>query len=496
MNNTMTRRLRFLLPALALLLSVIAAAGAQAAPTDPNGFHLQSTALYVHENAGAAQVTVERTNVSSAAQIRYIALGVGVPCGDTMCTAVSPYDFIGVKGELDFPAGVASMTFSIPIVDHGVFAMPKTIQVSLFGPSPIGLADPSRAVLTILNDDPPVPVAANDPLGTGAAPGADPLAGARFFVDHDSSAAQAARRLPAIWKIANQPGTMRFGSFSGSDVGEAVNRYLTQAQAEEPGTVPMLATYRIVDGHCGHWSDPPADQASYHNFITRFAQGIGDYRAVLFLEEDSLITTPCLSQQGLAVRLNELHDAIDVLTANCPRLVIYQDAGAADAIPAGRMASMLRRAGVAQIQGFFLNSTHFDWTSREIQYGERISHMTGGKHFVVNTGDNGRGPLVPRDRVHHGNEVLCNPPGRGLGPLPTANTGYRNVDAFAWTTNPGESGGRCVPGAPPTGAYWPAYALMLVRNANLSVDRHVRAAAAYRVRGRRSRAHRSPAHRK
>jgi endoglucanase len=83
---------------------------------------------------------------------------------------------------------------------------------------------------------------------------------------------------------------------------------------------------------------------------------------------------------------------------------------------------------------------------------------------------------VPRDRVHQGNEVLCNPPGRGLGPVPTTNTGYRNVDAFAWTTNPGESGGQCVRGAPPTGAYWPGYALMLVRNAVYRVDTHVRIA--------------------
>jgi endoglucanase len=134
------------------------------------------------------------------------------------------------------------------------------------------------------------------------------------------------------------------------------------------------------------------------------------------------------------------------------------------------VANLLRRAGVDRIQGFFLNSTHFDWTSREIQFGEAVSRMTGGKHFVVNTGENGRGPLATADPVHHGNEVLCNPPGRGLGPLPTADTGYPNVDAFAWTTNPGESGGRCVPGAPATGAYWPAYAEMLVRNADFHVD--------------------------
>ena len=50
-----------------------------------------------------------------------------------------------------------------------------------------------------------------------------------------------------------------------------------------------------------------------------------------------------------------------------------------------------------------------------------------------------------------GNEVLCNPPGRGLGPKPTTDTGFPNVDAFAWLDNPGGSSGACVPGAPPAG---------------------------------------------
>jgi len=220
---------------------------------------------------------------------------------------------------------------------------------------------------------------------------------------------------------------------------------------------------------CGHASDSPADATSYHNFIEGFAQGIGSYRAVLFLEMDSIITMPCLSQHGKALREHELKDAIDVLTANCPHLVIYLDAGAADALSARQAARYLRASGVAEIQGFFLNATHFDWTKHEIRYGEKISALTGGKHFVVNTGENGRGPLRPRDIVHAGLEVLCNPPGRGLGPLPTPDTGYRNVDMFAWTSNPGESGGSCVPGAPPTGVYWPAYAAMLVRDADFNV---------------------------
>jgi len=288
------------------------------------------------------------------------------------------------------------------------------------------------------------------------------------------------RRPEAIPPCRRQPGTARFGFFSYRSpyvpsIGIAVSRYLTRAASEEPGTVPLLATYALVHGVRGN-GDPPAEQAAYHNFITGFAQGIGSFRAVVFLEIDSLITTPGLNRHGVAVRMAELNDAISVLTANCPRVVIYIDAGAADALSPWTTATLLRRAGVNRVQGFFLNSTHFDWTWKELRYGRWISAMLGGKHFVINTGTSGRGPLRPKDIVRIGNEVLCNPVGRGLGPRPTTHTGYPHVDMFAWTTNPGESGGQCqdqpgyeLPGAPPGGQYWPAYALMLVKNANFSI---------------------------
>jgi endoglucanase len=477
---------RLAIAVLTLLIWLLASSSARA--EDPNGFQIQVPpgGLFTHENAGQAVITVTRSPAESgfAAQIRYITSGNGYDpqtngpfqCNGMPCTATQ-YDYTGVKGELDFSPGQTSATFSIPIVDHHQVTVPSTLQVALFGPSPspIGLGPNHSVTLTILNDDPADPPPSNNPLGLSVdPPGSNPLAGAQFFVDHESTVAELARHYHGLRVIAEEPGTARFGTFSTNSpyvptIGVAVSRYLERAAAEEPGTIPLLATYRVVDGHCGHWADPPADQQSYHDFVEGLAQGIGSYPAVLFLEEDALITTPCLTSQGLTIRMNELQDAISVLTATCPHLVIYLDAGAADALRARHAANLLLRAGVSRIQGFFLNSTHFDWTSKEIRYGEKISRMTGGKHFVVNTGENGRGPLRPRDIVHQGNEVLCNPPGRGLGPRPTANTGYPNVDMFAWTSNPGESGGRCVRGAPPTGAYWPAYGLMLVRNANFKV---------------------------
>ena len=87
--------------------------------------------------------------------------------------------------------------------------------------------------------------ALDNPLGVALAPtNGDPLRGARFFVDHENAVSLAARQYPALRVIADQPGTARFGAFSGPDVGPVVRDYLVRVAAE-PGTVPMLATYRI-----------------------------------------------------------------------------------------------------------------------------------------------------------------------------------------------------------------------------------------------------------
>jgi endoglucanase len=458
-----------------LVVAAFAPATAAAAPSDPTGFHLTSSALFVDSSAGQAVVTIERTDTSREAQIRYLT---------APGSAIRGEDYTPVKSMIDFIPGQSSATFKISIVNRPMPGPSRTIQVALFGPSPIGLASPSSATLTILY--PAVATIARDPLNPLALPATppinNPLTGARPFVDYRYGLAnvelrQLAAKHPSeagmLKVIADQPEVHRFGNWTGPNPGMAVSQYLSRASDEAPGTVPEFATYYIVDaglvsGHCHKYSDPPWRVGAYHKWIQSLAQGVGSYRAIMFLEMDSLITVGCLSHHGLQVRLQELHDAVNILS-KVPHLVVYMDAGAADAIPAPQEASMLRAAGVKEIQGFFLNSTHFDWTSKEIRYGNQLSRMTGGRHFVVNTAENGAGPLIPHNRVKNGNEVLCNPPNRGLGPKPTFSTGFRNVDAFAWIANPGKSGGECRPGAPKTGIFWPKLALELVRHANFRV---------------------------
>jgi endoglucanase len=453
-----------------------ALASAEEFVVPPAGFHLEAGTLQSlapvlasgHESS--VQIPIVRDVTSGMGEVSYRIwdpTGAGYP-------AFPPF-----TGTLVFEPGEQESYLQVPMTVSGVTALPASFSVELYNGSPQTVVDPSEESVTIRSPDDPL-YARNpaNPLGLPVTPTAgDPLAGAKFFADYFASlpartATFWAAAYPSLAKkvsvIADEPNTERFGAWNGADPASAVASYLDRAASEEPGTVPLLSTYRLVDGHCGHYADPRAEQLAYHDWVAGLAQGIGEHPAVLFLEMDSLITTGCLSPAGVTVRMAELRDAINVLS-NDPHLVVYLDAGAADALHAKVAARLLLRAGVSKVEGFFLNSTHFDWTSREIRYGEEISRLTGGKHFVINTAENGQGPLRPRHPAKEGNEVLCDPVGRGLGPLPTAHTGYRNVDAFAWIANPGVSGGACRPGAPPSGVWWPELALELVAHEDFKV---------------------------
>jgi endoglucanase len=264
-----------------------------------------------------------------------------------------------------------------------------------------------------------------------------------------------------IAKLALEPQTVHFGVYS-RNIRASVRLYFKHVRR---GTVAILSTYDIPHLGCMHTSDTPAQAAAVRTWMRSFAHGIGSRRAVVFLEEDALITIGCLSRSGLNVRMSELAYAPRTLGA-LPHTVTYLDAGSADGDPAPhRMASLLRRAGVRFIRGFFLNSSHYDWTNNELRYGDKVAKALH-RHFVVSTSVNGRGPLRPHNRGKNGNEILCNPAGRGLGPRPTAATGDRFADAFMWIGIPGRSNGQCHPGDPPNATWFPAYALALAQNAN------------------------------
>jgi len=120
------------------------------------------------------------------------------------------------------------------------------------------------------------------------------------------------------------------------------------------------------------------------------------------------------------------------------------------------MAAKLTRAGIANAAGFALNVLNYMTTEANTTYGTAISSLLGGKHFVIDTSRNGRGPAA--------NNEWCNPAGRGLGEKPTTQTASALVDALLWIKTPGESDGECN-GGPNAGAWYASYALGLAERA-------------------------------
>jgi endoglucanase len=139
-----------------------------------------------------------------------------------------------------------------------------------------------------------------------------------------------------------------------------------------------------------------------------------------------------------------------------PGVATYIDAGNSGWQSAATMAARLKSAGIASARGFSLNISNFMTTATQRTYGDQLSSLVGGKHFIVDTSRNGLGPTADGQ--------WCNPAGRALGDRPTTATGDALADAWFWIKRPGESDGTCN-GGPGAGSWWAGYALGLAQRA-------------------------------
>jgi len=116
-----------------------------------------------------------------------------------------------------------------------------------------------------------------------------------------------------------------------------------------------------------------------------------------------------------------------------------------------------------------------------LRYANMLGATPPTTHFVIDTSRNGLGPWQPPAGVYPDAQDWCNPPDRGLGLRPTADTSSDLLDAYLWVKIPGESDGECTRGLgpsgttvdpewsqidPPAGQWFPDMALELARNAN------------------------------
>ena len=258
-----------------------------------------------------------------------------------------------------------------------------------------------------------------------------------------------------------------------------------------------------------------------------------------FADRDSWVTNPnyewCQPDNAdpataASDRFEMLKYAVHTLKAHT-NVSVYLDATHSGWLGAGDAADRLIQAGVNDADGFFLNVSNYvvnerlekygawvskciafasnpaswgnghtewcgsqyfpanpndfsTWVLTDQKYANEVESQTWWysesilKHFVIDTSRNGQGPWTPPSHPEGDAQDWCNPPDRGLGFQPTANTGNTLIDAFLWIKIPGESDGQCYRWTsgpldpvrdmqdPPAGQWFPEMALELVHNAN------------------------------
>jgi len=291
---------------------------------------------------------------------------------------------------------------------------------------------------------------------------ANPFAGTKLFINPNSQPKQwvDSHKLSdpvnasLMEKIANQAETSWLGDWN-SNISSDVGNFMAQTTSQ--GAMPVFAVYNVPFRDCGNYSaGGVTNTQAYQNWITSIADAIGNGKAAIILEPDGLSLIDCLSAQQKTDRFNMIKNAVTTLKAKS-NIAVYIDAGHPNWISAGEMANRLKQSGIDQADGFALNVSNFTTTSDNANYGQQISSILGGKHFVIDTARNGLGSAPDNQ--------WCNPPGRVLGSPPTTNTGNSLIDAYLWLKAPGESDGSCN-GGPSAGTFWPEYALGLAQRAN------------------------------
>jgi endoglucanase len=245
--------------------------------------------------------------------------------------------------------------------------------------------------------------------------------------------------------------------FADADAKSVAQNFITTSTDGNPAVLSQMAIFRLdpwEGAACPNGSWSAANQSSYRTWVDNFAAGIGNARVALIVQPDLPFATCAHSPVPLEL-VNYAARRFDAL----PHATVYIDGGARYFPSFSQAVSMLEQAGVRNARGFALNSSEYDTTSSEIEYGARLVHALAAagirnKHFVVNTAENGAGflngqypgnvshPRVCRSR----SDTLC----VTLGIPPTtkvasprwhlsgadASLAFRYVDAYVWAGRP------------------------------------------------------------
>ena len=333
-----------------------------------------------------------------------------------------------------------------------------------------------------------------------------------------------------IREMIDTPQAVWFTGGSPDKVQQDVKQTVKIAAAKS--SVPVLVAYNVPGRDCSQYSAGGAPNGdAYRAWIDGFAAGLGDSKAVVLIEPDGLALLPAdCGQPDTYGRVGLINYAAHAVLRD-PNAAVYLDAGHSAWHSVGDMASRLAAGGVLDGNGFFLNTSnyrrtdyesnfgvwisqciafandaeqggwrlgHYDWCASQYYspfgpvdpndiatwhysdewYAANLGQAVPSAHFVIDTSRNGQGPWVPPPHPAGDPQDWCNPPARGLGLRPTANTGVPLLDAYLWVKIPGESDGQCYRWTagpldplrniqdPAAGQWFPEMAVELVLNAN------------------------------
>lgn len=258
--------------------------------------------------------------------------------------------------------------------------------------------------------------------------------------------------------IARYPVATWLGEWT---TGTTLTKTITSATAgaAATGTTAVFVTYAIPERDCGGYSSGGFDEARYDAWVDQIVAGLAGKRAAVIVEPDALAMlsdprcSPSLAQQRTRILARE----VAALTA--AGVPAYLDAGNSNWVQPQVMAARLTAAGVQNGRGFATNVSNYYPVAQERAYADKVSALTGGSHYVIDTSRNGTG----------WRGTWCNGPGAGLGTTPRVVSDGSALDALLWVKTPGASDGTCN-GGPAAGVWWSAYAQQLVANAALGTS--------------------------
>ena len=285
---------------------------------------------------------------------------------------------------------------------------------------------------------------------TGDMTSDNPLAGGPWGVYHGSSdgvwpayerASGTDKDLLA--KVALQPRVRWLHSGIGiGELGDKIRSEIAQEQDGDPDTLVQFAWFRLWPDGEGRRNRPLSgrEQADYRAAVDTAVRAIGDARVAIVLEPDLALTAPPMQRGAMATADPGVRQGLVAYAAkefsSLPRTSVYLDAGDADWLSPEKALAELENSGIEYARGFALGATHYSSVAMNVSYGADLVAALAddghpGKHFVIDTADNGRAFTYPEyyDKHPHGDFDNAEPCGSSsdqrcdtLGHAPTWET--------------------------------------------------------------------------